>query len=283
MKDNMAVVKTLLEALPYIKKFKNEKIVIKYGGSAQSSDELKKQFAQDIVLLHFVGLKPVVVHGGGKKITELLNKLAIPTSFVDGQRVTTEEIMEVVEMVLSGDINKEIVALINTQGSKALGVSGKDGHFLEAVPKDFDILGYTGTIEHIDPTFINDIIDDGLIPVIAPIASSGSVGHPGFNINADLAASKIAVALKANKVLFLTDTPGVLDKSGALITNLSVERTDALKSDGTIHGGMVPKVDACIEALRGGVSRSHIIDGRLEHSLLLEILTSSGVGTCIEL
>jgi acetylglutamate kinase len=283
VKDNLGVVKTLLDALPYIKKFKNEKIVIKYGGSAQSSDELKVQFAQDIVLLHFVGLKPVVVHGGGKKITDLLNKLDIPTSFVDGQRVTTQEIMGIAEMVLSGDINKEIVALLNTQGAKALGVSGKDGHFLEAVPKDFDKFGYTGIIERVDPLFIDDIIDDGLIPVIAPIAGSSSVGHPGFNINADLAASKIAVALKANKVLFLTDTPGVLDKSGELITNLSVEKTNALKADGTIHGGMVPKVDACIEALRGGVSRAHIIDGRLEHSLLLEILTSSGVGSCIEL
>ncbi len=283
MKNNIEVVKTLLDALPYIKKFKDQKIVIKYGGAAQTSDELKMQFAQDIVLLHFVGLRPIIVHGGGKTITDLLSRLGIGTEFVDGQRVTTKEVMRVVEMVLSGEINKEIVALLNTQGAKAVGISGKDGHFLEAVPKDFERFGYTGVIEHVNPDLVNDIIDDGLIPVIAPIAGSNTVGHPGFNINADLAASKIAVALQANKVLFLTDTAGVLDKEGKLITNLSVEKTNQLKSDGTIYGGMVPKVDACIEALRGGVSRAHIIDGRVEHSLLLEILTSSGIGTCIEL
>jgi acetylglutamate kinase len=283
MKNNIEVVKTLLDALPYIKKFKDQKIVIKYGGAAQTSDELKMQFAQDIVLLHFVGLKPIIVHGGGKTITDLLSRLGIGTEFVDGQRVTTKEVMRVVEMVLSGEINKEIVALLNTQGAKAVGISGKDGHFLEAVPKDFERFGYTGVIEHINPSLVDDIIDDGLIPVIAPIAGSNTVGHPGFNINADLAASKIAVALQANKVLFLTDTAGVLDKEGNLLTNLSVEKTNQLKADGTIYGGMVPKVDACIEALRGGVSRAHIIDGRVEHSLLLEILTSSGVGTFIEL
>ncbi|MDD5405720.1 MAG: acetylglutamate kinase [Sulfurovaceae bacterium] len=283
MKNNIEVVKTLLDALPYIKKFKDQKIVIKYGGAAQTSDELKMQFAQDIVLLHFVGLKPIIVHGGGKTITDLLSRLGIGTEFVDGQRVTTKEVMRVVEMVLSGEINKEIVALLNTQGAKAVGISGKDGHFLEAVPKDFERFGYTGVIEHINPSLVDDIIDDGLIPVIAPIAGSNTVGHPGFNINADLAASKIAVALKANKVLFLTDTAGVLDKEGNLLTHLSVEKTNHLKADGTIYGGMVPKVDACIEALRGGVSRAHIIDGRVEHSLLLEILTSSGVGTFIEL
>lgn len=283
MKNNIEVVKTLLDALPYIKKFKDKKIVIKYGGAAQTSDELKMQFAQDIVLLHYVGLKPIIVHGGGKTITDLLSRLGIGTEFVDGQRVTTKEVMRVVEMVLSGEINKEIVALLNTQGAKAVGISGKDGHFLEAVPKDFEKFGYTGVIEHINPSLVDDIIDDGLIPVIAPIAGSNAVGHPGFNINADLAASKIAVAMQANKVLFLTDTAGVLDKEGNLLTNLSVEKTNQLKRDGTIYGGMVPKVDACIEALRGGVSRAHIIDGRVEHSLLLEILTSSGVGTFIEL
>lgn len=283
MKHNIEVVKTLLDALPYIKKFKDQKIVIKYGGAAQTSETLKMQFAQDIVLLHFVGLRPIVVHGGGKSITDLLAQLGHGTEFIDGQRVTTKEVMRVVEMVLSGEINKEIVSLLNTQGAKAIGISGKDGHFLEAVPKDFEKFGYTGVIEHVNPELVEDIIEDGFIPVIAPIASSNAVGHPGFNINADLAASKIAVALKANKVLFLTDTSGVLDKEGNLLTNLSVEKTNQLKNDGTIHGGMVPKVDACIEALRGGVSRAHIIDGRVEHSLLLEILTSSGVGTFIEL
>jgi len=283
VRDNIEVVKTLLDALPYIKRFSNEKIVIKYGGSAQTSETLKEQFAQDIVLLHLVGMKPIVVHGGGKSITDLLSKLGVDTTFVEGQRVTTKEVMRVVEMVLSGQINKEIVSLLDNHGSKAIGISGKDGGFLKGVPKDFENFGYTGNIEHINPEIVNNIIDDGAVPVIAPIAGSSTMGHPGFNINADLAASKIAVAMEARKVLFLTDTPGVLDKEMKLITNLSIEKTQALKEDGTIQGGMVPKVDACIEALRGGVKKAHIIDGRVEHSLLLEILTSSGVGTCIEL
>ena len=283
MRDNIEVVKTLLDALPYIKRFSNEKIVIKYGGSAQTSETLKEQFAQDIVLLHLVGMKPIVVHGGGKSITDLLSQLGVDTKFVDGQRVTTKEVMRVVEMVLSGQINKEIVSLLDNHGSKAIGISGKDGGFLKGMPKDFENFGYTGNIEHINPEIVNNIIDEGAIPVIAPIAGSSTMGHPGFNINADLAASKIAVAMEARKVLFLTDTPGVLNKEMKLITNLSIEKTEALKADGTIQGGMVPKVDACIEALRGGVKKAHIIDGRVEHSLLLEILTSSGVGTCIEL
>jgi acetylglutamate kinase len=257
--------------------------VIKYGGSAQTSAHLKEQFAQDIVLLHLVGMKPIVVHGGGKNITNLLADLGVETKFVDGQRVTTKEVMRIVEMVLSGEINKEIVSLLDNHGSKAIGISGKDGGFLKGMPKDFENFGYTGKIEHINPEIVNNIIEDGAVPVIAPIAGSSTMGHPGFNINADLAASKIAVAMEARKVLFLTDTPGVLDKEKNLITNLSIEKTQALKVDGTIQGGMVPKVDACIEALRGGVKKAHIIDGRVEHSLLLEILTSSGVGTCIEL
>ncbi len=283
MKDKIEVVKTLLEALPYIKRFANEKIVIKYGGAAQTSDTLKEQFAQDIVLLHLVGMKPIIVHGGGKSITDLLSNLGVDTKFVDGQRVTTKEVMRVVEMVLSGEINKEIVSLLDNHGSKAIGISGKDGGFFKGRPKDFENFGYTGIIEHVNPEIVNNIIEDGAIPVIAPIAGSSTMGHPGFNINADLAASQIAIALEARKILFLTDTPGVLDKQMKLMSNLSIEKTEILKADGTIHGGMVPKVDACIEALRGGVKKAHIIDGRVEHSLLLEILTSSGVGTCIEL
>jgi acetylglutamate kinase len=283
MRNNIDVVKTLLDALPYIKRFTNEKIVIKYGGSAQTSDTLKEQFAQDIVLLHLVGMKPIVVHGGGKSITDMLTALGVETTFVDGQRVTSKEVMRIAEMVLSGSINKEIVSLLDSHGSKAIGISGKDGGFLKGMPKDFENFGYTGRIEHVNPDIVNSIINDGAIPVIAPIAGSSTMGHPGFNINADLAASKIAVAMEARKVLFLTDTPGVLDKEMNLLSNLSIEKTEALKKDGTIQGGMVPKVDACIEALRGGVKKAHIIDGRVEHSLLLEILTSSGVGTCIEL
>lgn len=283
MKTQIEVVKTLLDALPFIKRFSNEKIVIKYGGSAQTSDSLKEQFAQDIVLLHLVGMKPIVVHGGGKSITQMLSDLGVDTKFIDGQRVTTKEVMRVVEMVLSGEINKEIVSLLDNHGSKSIGISGKDGGFMKGRPKDFEKFGYTGIIENINPEIVNNIINDGAIPVVAPIAGSDIMGHCGFNINADLAASRIAVALGARKVLFLTDTKGILDKDMNLITNLSIEDTQKLKDDGTIYGGMLPKVDACIEALRGGVKKAHIIDGRVEHSLLLEILTSSGVGTCIEL
>ena len=283
MKDKIETVKTLLDALPYIKKFRDDIIVVKYGGSAQTSEELKAKFAQDIVLLHTVGMKPVVVHGGGKSITNLLNSLNISSHFIDGQRVTSKEVMRIAEMVLSGEVNKDIVSLLNSQGAKAIGISGKDADFIKAVPKDAEKFGYTGVIEEINPQIVFNILDDGFIPVIAPIASGGILGHPGFNINADLAASRIAVALNARKVLFLTDTPGVLDKNKNLIKTLTIAKTEELKKDGTIVGGMVPKVDACIEALRGGVKKDHIIDGRVEHSLLLEILTSSGIGTCIEL
>ncbi len=283
MKAKLNVVETLLEALPYIKKFRDEKIVIKYGGSAQTSELLKQQFAQDIVLLHTVGMKPIVVHGGGNAITNLLNDLGVDTKFIDGQRVTTKEVMRIAEMVLSGEINKEIVSLLNNQGGHAIGLSGKDANLLEATPKDFENFGYTGVIQNVNPKVVCNIIDDGFVPVIAPIASSSTIGHPGFNINADLVASQVAIALNARKVLFLTDTKGVLNKEMNLISTLTISQTDALKANGTIHGGMVPKVDACIEALRGGVKKAHIIDGRVEHSILLEILTSSGIGTCIEL
>lgn len=283
MKAKLNVVETLLEALPYIKKFRDEKIVIKYGGSAQTSELLKQQFAQDIILLHTVGMKPIVVHGGGNAITNLLNDLGVDTKFIDGQRVTTKEVMRIAEMVLSGEINKEIVSLLNNQGGLAIGLSGKDANLLEATPKDFENFGYTGTIQNVNPKVVCNIIDDGFVPVISPIASSSTIRHPGFNINADLVASQVAIALNARKVLFLTDTKGVLNKEMNLLSNLTISQTEVLKADGTIHGGMVPKVDACIEALRGGVKKAHIIDGRVEHSILLEILTSSGIGTCIEL
>jgi acetylglutamate kinase len=283
MQNKIETVKTLLEALPYINKFRDDIIVIKYGGSAQTSEDLKAKFAQDIALLRIVGMKPVVVHGGGKSITSLLSDLSISTEFIDGQRVTTKEVMRIAEMVLCGEVNKEIVSMLNSQGGKAIGISGKDADFIKAVPKDSQKFGYTGVIEDVNPDVVYKILDDGMIPVIAPIASGGSLGHPGFNINADLAASQIAVALSARKVLFLTDTPGVLDKNKKLINTLTIAKTQELKQDGTINGGMVPKVDACIEALKGGVKKAHIIDGRVEHSLLLEILTNSGIGTCITL
>ena len=282
MKTKIQTVKTLLDALPYIQKFRDDVILIKYGGSAQTSGELKEKFAQDIALLQTVGIKPVIVHGGGKSITNLLNKLNIQSSFIDGQRVTTKEVMRIAEMVLSGEVNKEIVSLLNFKGAKAVGVSGKDANFLSAVPKDSEKFGFTGVIKEVNPLIINKILNDGFVPVIAPIANGCSIGHPGFNINADLAASKIAVAINARKIIFLTDTPGVLDKDKNLIQTLTINQAKELKQNGTIVGGMIPKVDACIEALKGGVKKAHIIDGRIEHSLLLEIFTSSGIGTCIK-
>ncbi|MEA1915088.1 MAG: acetylglutamate kinase [Campylobacterota bacterium] len=274
--------KLLLDALPYIKKFKDEIFVIKYGGSAQINPELKDKFAQDVILMHLVGIKPVIVHGGGKKINTLLDKLEIQSEFIDGMRVTTEEIMEVVEMVLSGNINKEITNLLNMHGSKALGITGKDANFISAEPKANGKYGLVGEIVNIDNQVVNNILAEKFIPVIAPIASGNETNHPGFNINADLAASKIAGSLKARKVIFLTDIKGVLDKDKNLLSTLTKEQIAHYKEDETIHGGMIPKVDACLEAVEAGVEKAHIIDGRIEHSLLLEIFTSEGIGTVIK-
>ncbi len=273
---------TLLEALPYIKQYTNEIFVIKYGGSAQLNPELKDKFAQDIILLYLVGIKPVIVHGGGHKINEMLDRLQIKSEFVDGMRVTDAQVMEVVEMVLSGSINKEITTLLNMHGAKALGMTGKDANFITAVPKDGGRYGLVGEIVNIDSKVITHLLADKFIPVIAPIASANEIGHPGFNINADLAASKIAAAIGAKKVIFMTDIIGVLDKDKNLLDTLTQAEIQAYKADGTIHGGMIPKVDACLEAVNGGVEKAHIIDGRVEHSLLLEILTSKGVGTVIK-
>ena len=276
-------VQTLLEALPFIKKFNNKIVVIKYGGAAQTSPALKEKFAEDVLLMHLVGLRPVVVHGGGPRITEMLTKLDIPTEFVDGQRVTTPEVMRIVEMVLCGEVNNEIVSLLNAHGAKAIGINGKDAHFMQAEPKEQAKWGLTGTITSVNPDVIHKMLGEKFIPVIAPIASDSELGHPGYNINADFAAANIAKALRADKVIFMTDTAGVLDKAMELLPSLTEVDINNLKKDGTINGGMVPKVDACLEAIEGGVQKAHIIDGRVEHSLLLEILTSSGVGTCIEL
>ena len=283
MKKKIETVKTLLDALPFIKDFKNEIIVIKYGGSAQTSPELKEQFAEDILLMSLVGIKPVVVHGGGAKITQMLSDLNIDTKFIEGQRVTTKEVMRIVEMILSGEINKEIVSLLNSHGAKAIGISGKDAHFVTAEPKDFAKWGLTGVIKNVKSDVICNLIRENFIPVIAPIAAGEELGHPGYNINADLAASQIAKALGANKIIFLTDTAGVLDNDKNLFSSLTKDQVDTLKANETIHGGMVPKVDACLEAVEGGVKKAHIIDGRIEHSLLLELFTSDGVGTEITL
>ncbi len=272
-------VQVLLDAIPHIKKFYGKTIVIKYGGSAQTSPELQEKFAEDIVLLKLVGMNPVIVHGGGSRISELLNKLEIYSEFVDGHRVTSKETMRVVEMVLSGEINKNITSLLNHYGTKAIGISGKDSSIIKAIPKDNGKFGYTGVITQVDGEIINNLIKEGFIPVIAPIADSAEPNHPGFNINADVAASKIAQALKAQKVLFLTDTIGVLDKQGNLLNSLDKQAVQDYKNDGTIAGGMIPKVDSCIDAIYNGVNKAHIIDGRVEHSILLELFTSDGIGT----
>ncbi|MBL3519746.1 acetylglutamate kinase [Aliarcobacter lanthieri] len=272
-------VQTLIDAIPYFKKFYGKTIVIKYGGSAQTSPELKEKFAQDIVLLTLLGIKPIIVHGGGARITELLTKLEIPSSFVDGYRVTCEDSMRVVEMVLSGEINKNISSLLNFHGAKAIGISGKDSGIIKAIPKDDGRFGFTGDITEVNGEVINNLIKEGFIPVIAPIANGNEPNHPGFNINADVAACKIAMAVKAQKVIFLTDTIGVLNKSGELIQTLDKANVEMFKKDGTIAGGMIPKVDSCIEAIHNGVNKAHIIDGRVEHSILLELFTSDGIGT----
>ena len=219
-------VQTLLDAIPYIKKFFGKVIVIKYGGSAQTSPDLKEKFAQDIVLLSLLGIKPVIVHGGGARITELLTKLEIPSHFVEGHRVTCKESMRVVEMVLSGEINKNLTSLLNHHGAKAIGISGKDSSMINAVPKDGGRFGYTGEITKVNGTMINNLIKEGFIPVIAPIADSAEPDHPGFNINADVAACEIAAAVGAQKVLFLTDTIGVLDKEGNLIQTLDKQSVE---------------------------------------------------------
>ena len=279
MKRKIGTVNTLLDTLPFIKKFSGKIVVIKYGGSAQTSPTLKKKFAEDILLLYLIGIKPVIVHGGGKRITELLSKLEIETQFIDGQRVTTDEVMKIVEMVLSGEINKEITAMLNHFGAKAIGISGKDSNFIKAKPFNSEKFGRTGVVENIDSQVIHRLLDEKFVPVIAPIGVGDELGDIGYNINADFAASAIAKSIGAEKILFLTDTAGILDKDKNLIDSLSLQDVEKLKNDGTIYGGMIPKIDACIEAVEGGVKKAHIIDGRVEHSILLEVLTSDGIGT----
>ena len=281
MQKKIGTVKTLLEALPFIKEFNKEIVVIKYGGSAQTSPKLKEKFAEDILLMYLVGIKPVVIHGGGHKITDMLEQLKIDTEFIEGQRVTTKEVMRIVEMILSGEINKDIVSLLNSHGAKAIGISGKDAHFITAKPKDYEKWGLTGNITSVKSDVICNLIREKFIPVIAPIATGEEMGHPGYNINADLCASYVAKAIGANKIIFLTDTAGVLNNDKELLETLTKDEVEALKANETIHGGMVPKVDACLEAIEGGVQKAHIIDGRIEHSLLLELFTSEGVGTQI--
>lgn len=278
----------LLEALPYIQRFANKTVVIKYGGHAMEDEELKQSFAQDIVLLKFVGMNPVVVHGGGPQIGDMLKRLGISSRFVRGMRVTDTATMEVVEMVL-GKINQEVVALINRQGGQAVGLSGKDGELLNArkmlvtvagegqqPPTTHDV-GLVGEIVGVNPRVIDALTAADFIPVIAPVG----VGENGetYNINADLVAGKVAEALQAEKLILLTDVEGIQGKDKVLIPTLSSTEADTLIQDGTISEGMIPKVECCLAALRGGVKKTHIIDGRLRHATLLEIFTKEGIGT----
>ena len=289
MKRSLEKVTTLLEALPYIKEFYGKTIVIKYGGNAMVNEKLKSAFAQDIVLLKYVGINPVIVHGGGPQIGELLKKLNIPTKFVGGMRVTDKETMNVVEMVLVGQVNKEIVKLINSHGGNAVGLSGKDGNLIVAqkidskeylsqvkAPEIID-LGFVGKVKKINPEIVNKLLESKFIPVIAPVGIGED--FEAYNINADLVAGEMAAALKAEKLIMLTDVEGLKDKEGILIPSLSRSQISRLIDDGTISGGMIPKVKACEIALTGGVRKAHIIDGRVEHSILLELFTQKGIGT----
>lgn len=282
MKQKIDQVRVLLDALPYIKRYRDQIFVIKYGGSAQITPELKEKFARDIVLMYLVGIKPVIIHGGGRSIGEMLERLQIGSHFIDGMRVTDEQVLDVVEMVLSGNINKEITALLNDHGAKAIGISGKDAKMLEAEPLDFEKYGYVGEITNVNPDVINNLIAEKFIPVIAPIAASKTSAQKGFNINADIAAGHIAASLKARKIIFMTDTPGVMNDEKEIIHTLNESQIETLKRKGVIAGGMIPKVQACLDAVKGGVMKAHIIDGRIEHALLLEIFTSEGVGTVIK-
>jgi acetylglutamate kinase len=279
---------TLAEALPYIKRFHGKTIVVKYGGNAMTEPALQKSFAHDVVLLKLVGMNPVVVHGGGPQIEAVLKRIGKKGEFVQGMRVTDAETMDVVEMVLGGAVNKDIVTLINQAGGKAVGLTGQDGAFIRAKklmlhdknkPKQMLDIGQVGEIDSIDPQVISVLEAGGFIPVVAPIG----VGANGesFNINADLVAGKLAEILKAEKLVLLTNTPGVLDKEGKLLTGLTAKQIDALFADGTLSGGMLPKISSALDAARSGVKSVHIIDGRVEHALLLEILTEQGVGTLI--
>ena len=278
----------LMEALPYIQRFYGKTFVIKYGGNAMADEELKVSFAQDVVLLKYVGINPVVVHGGGPQINEMLKKLGTPSQFVRGMRVTDQETMDIVEMVLVGKINKEIVNLINQHGGMAVGLSGKDGGLIQArkmsvtvasngAPAEIIDIGLVGEIVGINPAIINSLDENKFIPVIAPVG----VGERGetYNINADLVAGQVAESLGAEKLILLTDVEGVKDKKGELLSTLKVNQARKLIQEGVVAEGMIPKVECCIEALKGGVGKTHIIDGRVKHAVLLEIFTKEGVGT----
>jgi acetylglutamate kinase len=279
----------LLESLPYIKQFSNKTIVIKYGGAAMIRDDLKQSFAQDVVLLKYVGMNPVIVHGGGPEINQMLDILQIPVQFIKGHRVTDAKTMEIVEMVLSGKLNKQITSMINAKGVSAIGISGRDARLAKAEIQKLEVTvdgkkelidaGFVGKIISVDPTLLNSLINSNSIPVISPVAEDQN--GQALNINADTMAGAIASALKAEKLILLTDTEGVKIHN-SLATTLGSSEIQKFIESGDISGGMIPKVECCLEAVRNQVSKAHIIDGRIEHSLLLELFTDSGVGTLIE-
>ena len=284
--NKSSVAEILVEALPYIQALDQKTVVIKFGGNAMVDEALKSSFAQDIVLLKQVGVNPVIVHGGGPQIGKLLEQIGKKSRFIEGMRITDNETMDIVEMVLGGQVNKQIVSLINRHGGRAVGLTGKDGGLITARKmklaggdSESNDLGQVGEVESIDPRVVTMLDNDDFIPVIAPIG----VGADGasYNINADLVAGELARVLGAEKLLLLTNTPGVLDPQGKLLTGLSAADTERLIASGVIHGGMLPKVRCALNAVKGGVATSQIIDGRIKHSVLLELLTDSGVGTLI--
>ena len=287
--DNQSAINTanvLTEALPYIQRFSGKTIVIKYGGNAMTDEALQSSFARDIVLMKQVGMNPVVVHGGGPQIGDLLDRLNIESEFINGLRKTSSEAMDVVEMVLGGSVNKQIVSLINAHGGKAIGLTGKDGQMIRAQSVKVHVdgqaiaMGRTGDVVSIDPSVVDMLDKDGFIPVIAPIGVDDA-GN-AYNINADLVAGKLASVLDAEKLILLTNITGVLNKEGKLLTGLTLQDVEALIKDETIHGGMLPKIQCALDAVASGVRSSHIIDGRVPHAVLLEMLTHEGVGTLIK-
>jgi acetylglutamate kinase len=289
VKKSMERASILLEALPYIRRFCDKTVVIKYGGHAMADESLKEMFAMDVVMMKYVGINPVVVHGGGPQIGNLLKKIGKDSKFVQGMRVTDEETMSVVEMVLAGSVNKEIVGLINHHGGNAVGLTGKDGNLIQAekyflsankakdTPPEIIDLGLVGKVKKLNANLIVSLSNEGFIPVIAPIG----VGDGGetYNINADIVAGEVAAALQAEKLVLLTDVKGVLDAEGQLINTMSGDEIEKLIETGAIEGGMYPKVKCCLKALKSGTKKAHIIDGRLKHSILLEIFTDEGIGT----
>ena len=291
MEELIAKANVLMETLPWIKRFYGKTIVIKYGGNAMVEAHLKEGFARDVIMMKYIGLNPVVVHGGGPQIGKVLEAMKIESQFVQGMRVTDSETMDVVEMVLGGKVNKEIVTNINRYGGKAVGITGKDGGLIQArklemtavnpdtlTPEIIDI-GMVGEVELVDPTIIKSLRENDFIPVIAPIG--GGLNGETYNINADLVAGRIAGALKAEKLILLTDVEGVKDKQGKLISTIDVQRVPDLINNGTISGGMIPKVNCCVDAVEEGITRAHIVDGRMEHACLLEMFTDKGIGTVV--